>query len=55
MVYALIVNTGVLLFSDSDIYHADMWIKREGRLNVLPAFQEAWYMYFETNNTNLIS
>ena len=40
--YTLIVNTGVLLFSDSDTHHADFWIKSEGRLNVLPAFQEVW-------------
>ena len=42
LVHSLIVNTGVLLFSDSDTHHADFWIKSEGRMNVLPAFQEAW-------------
>ena len=42
-------NTGILLYSESDLQHADFWVKSEGREQVLSSFQESWrlgYIHF---------
>lgn len=36
------VRTGILLYSESDLQHADYWVKSEGRTAVYSTFQESW-------------
>ena len=44
-----VYNTGILLYSETDLQHADFWVKSEGREQVLSSFQESWrlgYIHF---------
>ena len=38
----VLVRTGILLYSESDLQHADYWVKSEGRTAVYSTFQESW-------------
>ena len=33
---------GVILFSESDLHHADFWCKSNDPEDVLPQFQKSW-------------
>lgn len=37
-----VFNIGVILFSESDLHHADFWCKSNDSEDVLPQFQRSW-------------
>ena len=40
-------NTGILLYSESDLQHADFWVKSEGREQVLSSFKRTSALQFQ--------